>query len=182
MKELEERISKNGSINLSRTLTKGITPMNELVLSRLRTERDYAVLNNYITEDGFFIADEEELSYHTGLSEDAIRNVISNLEIRKFVDVKKVQESYLICINDKQIIRIIDELETDEPEYFGNWDKNLKKVQKEILKLDIKKENNNDITTGTDNKDSKLKMPPSIKRDSSKNTQAVSELESENNT
>ena len=159
MTELEEKIYANGSLKLSRTLTKGITPANEIVLSRLRTERDYAVENNYITENGFFIADEEELSYHTGLSEDAIRNIVSNLIRRNLIDVKVIQKYYLVCIYDKHIIRIVEELETDEPNYYGSWDKGLKKVQQEILKLDIlKKENNNETTVETNKKNSGFKV------------------------
>ena len=164
MKELEQKIYGNGSITLSRTLTKGITPMNELVLSRLRTERDYAVENSYITEDGFFIVNESELSYHTGLSEDAVCAAVANLKRRNLIQGKVYENHYFICINDSEIIGTVEELETNDKYYYGTWEEDLKRVQEEILKLDIvKKENNNDTQTDTNNNDSKPKMPQAYK-------------------
>jgi len=168
MTEFEEKIYKNGSIKLSHTLAKGITPHNAIVLSRLIKERDYAVENNYITEDGFFIADERELSYHTGLSQDAVCNITTNLFRRKLVQYKKIDEYELIRIDDEKIIAIVNELETDEPKDYGNWDKDLKKVQKEILKLDItKKENNNETAIDTNKKVGGLTITRNIEKDNS---------------
>lgn len=176
MTEFEKIIYQNGSIKLSLTLAKGITHSNTIVLSRLMTERDYAVENNYITEDGFFIADERELSYHTGLSVDAVFNITANLLRRKLVQGKKVDDFYLIRIDDEKIIEIVNELETDKSNDYGNWDKGLKKVQKEILKLDIiKKEKSNDTTTDTNKKISEFTITRKTKTNNSNDEPAIPE-------
>lgn len=175
MTELEEKIYGKGSITLSHTLTKGITPMNEIVLSRLRTERDYAVENNYITDDGYFIADEEELSYHTGLSEDAVRASVKNLIRRNLIQGKMVEDFCLVHVDDEQIIRILEEFENEYSDYYGNWDKDLKKVQMDILKLDVaRKENNNENTAYANKKIGEFKITRNIKNDNSNNDSALS--------
>ncbi len=139
MTELEEKIYKNGSFIMSYTLTKGITPINALVLSRFMVERNYAVKNHFITDDGFFICDVKELSYHTGLSEDVICNVTINLIRRNIIQGKKIDETCLIRIDDEKIIEIVNELENEESKDYSNWDKGLEKIQKNIFKLTHKK-------------------------------------------
>ena len=137
MTEFEEKMYKNGLIKLSHTLTKCLTPMNELVLSSLIVERDYAVQNGYITDDGYFITNEDVLSYHTGLSDDAVCAGVKNLKRRNLIQSKVYENLYFVRIDEEQIIKAVEEIEHDDKYYYGNWDEGLKKVQEKILKLDM---------------------------------------------
>ena len=176
MTELEEKIYANGSTKLSQTLAKGITLINEFVLAILRKERVHAVKNNYITDDNYFIVDEDELSYHTGLSVDVICNVIRNLQRRKVIHGKRVEDFDLVRIDDEKIIELVKDFEIDEPNTFGSWDKDLKKVQKNIHKLDlIRKENNYGAETITNTKNNELKITRTIKKDNSNDKSSLPE-------
>ena len=139
MTNLEEVLYKNGMLKISHTLVRGITPINAIVLSRLLIERDYAVTNKYITDDGFFIADEDEISENTGIYPNVVCNIANNLYRRGIIDSKKIDDYYLIRINEEKIIEFIEELETENSFYYQNWDNGLEKIQKKISKLNIVK-------------------------------------------
>lgn len=176
MKEFEEKIYKNGLLKISYTLIKGITPINALVLSRLIEERDYAVKNNFITDDGFFIADETELSYSTGLQEEVICNIVKNLIRRNIIKGKKIDDFCLVHIDEEKIIELVSEFENQQSKDFAPLDAKLEKIQKNILKLNKsrKNEDRND-TTFTNKKFSGLKFTENIETDDPNNKSFVSE-------
>lgn len=134
-KNLNDILYKTGKIEMSHTLNKGITPTNSIVLSRLFVERDFAEEHNYVDEDGFFIIDENELSYHTGLSTDMVCNSVYNLRRREIIQTKQLEDAFLIYINDEKIIEYVEEFEKENSTFFQNWDDGLEKIQKMIVKL-----------------------------------------------